>query len=134
MSVNFTALEKKVVSVERTIKIVSLRFLYPASSVDHLECSACGDPVGSKRPLALIWDGNRGWRVCNRCIGHLGEDEFLHCPNCGLSFPSVEGDTFWWGGEIHPDTENCRCPGCGTDTIHGDTGYSFSDFLEARKD
>jgi hypothetical protein len=134
MSVNFTALEKREILVKKSIEIVSLRYLYPSASIDQLRCSACGKPVGSKRPLASIWDGNRSWRVCNGCISHLEEDDFLHCPNCKLSFPSVEGDTFWWGGGIHPDTENCRCPGCEADTITEDIGYTFTDFLEIRKD
>lgn len=67
----FTQKIPKVVMEEHEVEIVSIKFISPSLSLSFLKCSACGMPIGDKRPIAIAWGDDKSWRLCHDCSNHL---------------------------------------------------------------
>ena len=64
--------KKKVSYKIEMVDVVTFRLINPSQGkLNELPCSGCGQQVGSERPLAIVWDGSRSYRMCRKCSAHL---------------------------------------------------------------
>ena len=66
-----TVQKKEQVITREPIIVDSVKFVSPIGSLNSLLCNACGNQIGSERPVAIAFGKGRGFRLCRKCSAHL---------------------------------------------------------------
>jgi len=65
---------KKVVAYKtEEVNVEAFRLINPSitKEINGLSCNGCSQPIGDERPIAIVWDGKKSYRMCNKCSCHL---------------------------------------------------------------
>ena len=66
---------KRKVIITELVEPEAVKFINPGLSLRSPKCSACWEPIGTKRPIAIVWALDHGWRLCWDCSHELEPKE-----------------------------------------------------------
>lgn len=73
-----TITKTRTIKIPVPVHIEHMELREPSQALNHLRCDGCKKPIGSARPIAMVYGCEigktcRGYRFCNACLPKVSD-------------------------------------------------------------